>query len=125
MFDDLETTLQRGELPDPVFLRGRFRAALTKKLAVVKLPAAFWSGDPKINPRSDHLLWAALLLADREGVSLVSSVIAAEIAEKSPGDDLEQLLDERISRYTQSLLALAPSREFREELARSFSALLT
>ena len=50
------------------------------------MPAAFWMNDPKINPRSDHLFWAALLTLDRQRIERSLAVIAAEITEKSkPG----------------------------------------
>ncbi|HHB76586.1 MAG TPA: hypothetical protein ENK84_08585 [Desulfobulbus sp.] len=74
-------------------LRKRFDLAMTKKLAVIKLPPTFWMQDPKINPRVDHLLWAALLLDDMERASLAASALAVEHEEqqkkKSTQDQLE------------------------------------
>ncbi len=106
MFADMMAELARGEEPDPDRLRGRFRAALTKKLAVVRLPPCFWMNDPKINPRSDHLLWAALLLDDRQGVELVASAIAVELAERGGGEPVD--LGQRLRTLADELLRMVP-----------------
>ncbi|HHD57348.1 MAG TPA: hypothetical protein ENK89_06715, partial [Desulfobulbaceae bacterium] len=63
-------------------LRKRFDPAITKKLAVIKLPPSFWMQDPKINPRADHLLWAALLLDDEDRAALAFSAMAVEHEER-------------------------------------------
>ena len=63
-------------------LKKRFDLAMTKKLAVIKLPPSFWMQDPKINPRADHLLWAALLLDDPERAALAFSAMAVEHEER-------------------------------------------
>ncbi|RUM39768.1 MAG: hypothetical protein DSY57_00715 [Desulfobulbus sp.] len=63
-------------------LRKRFDPAMTKKLAVIKLPPSFWMQDPKINPRADHLLWAALLLDDPDRAALAFSAMAVEHEER-------------------------------------------
>ncbi len=55
---------------------------MTKKLAVIKLPPSFWMQDPKINPRADHLFWAALLLDDRQRAGLALSAMAVEYEER-------------------------------------------
>ncbi|MGW8161595.1 MAG: hypothetical protein ACWGN1_05050 [Desulfobulbales bacterium] len=82
MFTNMISELNRGTLPENDLLRKRFDFALTKKMAIVKLPPAFWTKDPKINPRSDHLFWASLLLMDRERIELALNIIAAEIVEE-------------------------------------------
>lgn len=89
MFSDMVAGLNREVMPDPVLLAKRFDIAITKKLGVVKLPPAFWMQDPKINPRSDHLLWAALLTLDRKRIELALAVLAVEIAETSRCKDLQ------------------------------------
>ena len=66
-----------GEL-DPDRLERLFDLAMTKKLAVIKLPPSFWMADPKINPRADHLYWTALLLGDTERAALAVSALAVE-----------------------------------------------
>lgn len=96
MFSMMLEDLARGVQPEVGILKQRFDAAMTKKLAVVKLPPAFWTSDPKINPRADHLFWASLLIGDRERVDLAISVIAAELEESSkrgPGDQQQELID--------------------------------
>jgi len=97
MFSEMVSDLSRGKLPEPVSLRKRFDAAITKKLGIVRLPRTFWMNDPKINPRSDHLFWAALLLKDRQRIDLVLAVIAAEIAEEGQADSTQDLLATRVS----------------------------
>ncbi len=121
MFAELMTALARGGQPDPVRLRQWFRVALTKKMAVVRLPPAFWMQDPKINPRVDHLLWAALLLDDREGVEMVSAIIAVELAEQRPGN--RATLDERCALLAAELLRLVPA-DRRARLQRQVARLL-
>jgi len=82
-------TLNTGTI-DHDQLKKRFDLAMTKKLAVIKLPPSFWMQDPKINPRADHLFWAALLLDDQERASLALSALAVEHEEqqkKKTGDD--------------------------------------
>lgn len=83
MFSEMVAELNRGREPEPGPLRKRFDFALIKKTAAVRLPPSFRTGDPKINPRSDHLFWAALLLMDRERIDLALAVMAAEAAEKN------------------------------------------
>ena len=88
-------------------LKKRFDLAMTKKLAVIKLPPAFWMQDPKINPCADHLLWAALLLDDRERAALALSAMAVEHEErqkkKSVHDTtkLTQALEESLHNFLQ------------------------
>ena len=89
MFSDMVADLNRRVMPEPVSLAKRFDIAITKKLGVVKLPPAFWMQDPKINPRSDHLLWAAFLTLDRKRIELALSVLAVEIAETSHSVDFK------------------------------------
>ncbi len=92
--------LSRGELPDENRLRGWFRAALTKKLAVVSLPAAFWENDPKRNPDSLRLLWASVLLHDLDGFRTVQAIMATEKIEQH----LDQSVDNRIKDGLDSLV---------------------
>jgi len=73
--------LQQGILPEPILLQKRFDTAMTKKLAVLKTPPSFWMSDPKINPRADHLFWAALLLGDRNRCELAISALIIQHSE--------------------------------------------
>lgn len=118
MFSEMIDTLGRGELPEPGLLRKRFDLAMTKKLGVVKLPSCFWMADPKINPRADHLLWAALLLKSRDCVDLAVSALAAELSGR-PGKTSEPfdiLLRRGVESMLAGLLDLAPNLAFRELL---------
>ena len=92
MFTQIFAALEQGEVPDPELLQRRFDLAMTKKLGVVKLPPAFWIQDPKINPRADHLLQAALLLGDRERCDMAVSVLAVENAEQKNDHTLDQVV---------------------------------
>ena len=96
MFSMMLEELAKGVHPETGLLKQRFDAAMTKKLAVVNLPPAFWTSDPKINPRADHLFWASLLIGDLERVELAISVIAAEQEEDSKkvsGEQQQNLAD--------------------------------
>lgn len=109
MFSQMIAALGDQEMPEPAALTKRFDFAVTKKLGIIKLPRAFWMGDPKINPRSDHLFWAALLLKDRERIDLALSIIALEQAEtasperdecrRSPSRIAGELVEELLDRF--------------------------
>jgi hypothetical protein len=122
MFSEMIADLQRLKMPEPVSLRKRFDFALTKKLGVLKLPSAFWTQDPKINPRSDHLLWAALLLMDRERIELALAVLEEEFAETSrtAGHSSISSIDRTIESIIKQLLEHIPEqkqrRKFRDDL---------
>ncbi len=104
MFTDIFIALKQGEFPDLELLQRRFDLAMTKKLGVVKLPPAFWMQDPKINPRADHLLQAALLLDDRERCDLAVSVLAVEHQEQHS----DQSLHEAVGQAAADLIAMLP-----------------
>lgn len=82
MFSEMISALQNGTLPENSLLRKRFDAALVKKTAVIQTPPSFWSADTKINPPARELLWAAILLHDRESARLVEAIIATELEER-------------------------------------------
>ena len=92
-------------------LRKRFDPAMTKKLAVIKLPPSFWMQDPKINPRADHLLWAALLLDDPERAALAFSAMAVEHEERcrKQGAGEATGIDKALADTVQELLQLIPT----------------
>ena len=116
MFSEMVAGLRQGILPDRSLLRGRFRAALTKKLALVSQPPTYWESDPKRNPDSEHLLWAVLFLQDRDDFEVVKGVILMEQGERE-GLSADQF----IGRALDNLLALAPDERFRELLRKEVS----
>ena len=122
MFSEMVADLAKGTLPESTLLRKRFDVALTKKMAVVRLPAAFWMDDSKINPRSDHLFWAALLTFDRQRIDLALAVLAAELNEqrKAAGGGLQQEMETTthllIERFFDLIADAKLCREIREKL---------
>lgn len=121
MFTDMIADLNKGAMPDPASLKTRFDFALTKKTGVVKLPSAFWMRDPKINPRSDHLLWAALLLLDRSRIDLALAVIEEEHREvvRTKGNRSEYAMEHMVEAAIARLLLQVPDRERRRKLEDS------
>ena len=127
MFSEVIADIQNNNLPDPDALKKRFDFALTKKLGIVKLPPPFWMQDSKINPRADHLFWAALLLRDRKRIDLALSVLLIELEQRTPGKEdkwqgsidkkarklvgelLDQFTDERVrNNFEQEICNLFP-----------------
>ncbi len=110
--------LQHGSVPDPGPLRLRLQAAMVKKLAMMRLHREFQHNDSKINPLSEHMLWAALLVEDDEAVETLAAILITEAHERyeakrgamdgrqSPPEGAEVL---RAS--VQRLLSLGSSRE--------------
>ncbi len=103
--------LQSGVIPDKSRLSGLVSAALVKKSAIVKLPPQFWYEDAKMNPLSSHLLWACLVLGDREKFALVEGILLEEwLARDRTGEVMklellvEKKLDELLSLITDHLL---------------------
>ena len=116
MFSKMIELLKRGKLPSPEELRARrLKTATIKKSGVLQQPNPCWSNDPKINPDSVHLLWAAILQGYQERINIATGMIFVEqgnewnvltpwkarglIMEKGPG-----------------LLALAPTPGFKNIL---------
>ena len=121
MFTEMIHSLRQGVLPDSGLLRKRFDIAMTKKLGVIRLPSAFWMSDPKINPRADHLLMAALLLASQECVELATSVLASELIARPGTEELDILLPRTLQQIQSDLSALSPDEEFSEVLRERIS----
>ena len=107
MFAEMVQGLSQGQLPDSGPLRGRCHAAVTKKLAFVRLPPVYWESDPKRNPDTCHLLWAVLLLHDSDMLEVVKGIILMEQAEKE-GLSLDEFVQQSLDR----LFALAPDSQF-------------
>lgn len=116
MFAEMIQRLSQGQLPDPALLRGRCHAAVTKKLAFVRLPPVYWESDPKRNPDTSHLLWAVLLLHDSDMLEVVKGIILMEQAEKE-GLSLDEFMQQSLA----ELFALAPDSEFLTLLKRQIA----
>ncbi|WP_456388611.1 hypothetical protein [Desulfolithobacter sp.] len=113
MFDDMLAGLEQGRWPDLDILVRRFDVAMTKKLGVVRLPPAFWMSDPKINPDTDHLVWASFVLGDRKRCDLALSALAVEEqACKGTDFDMGDILYRLLSR----LLCLVADQSLKQRL---------
>ncbi len=80
MFTEMITSLQNNIFPHASSIRGRLNVALIKKEAVLQLPKNFRVADPKINPRADHMTWAAVLLADKDLFEITTTILLTEIS---------------------------------------------
>ncbi len=122
MFADVMNDLKKGVLPaDSAAFKKQFDIAMIKKMGVLELPYHFWSSDPKINPSSDHLAWAAFILEDRERFSQVEEVIVQEIVEqlggrKAAGELADSVVQDNFKEITDKFLRLAPNKAFRQVL---------
>lgn len=70
--------LHNGILPALPPLRQRLQAAMIKKMAMMRLPREFHHNDPKINPNSEHMLWAAILLEDDDALAALVTILITE-----------------------------------------------
>ena len=119
MFEQMVSELKKGILPEISLLRKRFNLALVKKLGVIKTPCSFWTSDKKINPATKELLWAAILLEDRDNYMLVEGILATEIEEKRKASGLSHapvsgpVMTES---FINELIHLGPSEQFRQLL---------
>jgi len=123
MFEQMVSDLKNEKLPESTLLRKRFEAALIKKLGVIRTPYSFWPADRKINPSTKELLWAAVLLHDKENYRMIEAVILSELEEKmrakglkSSTHDLTDKVEQTIQDYIAELLGLAPSEVFKKKL---------
>ena len=123
MFEEMVSLLKQGKSPQTNLLRKRFERALVKKIGVINTPYSLWTSDPKINPRTKELLWAAILLEDKKNFRLLIDIAAVEAKEKkrASGKSDEFTLTDENSRligdeFIKALLKLAPTEEFRIQL---------
>ncbi len=117
MFSEMIKMLKQGELPAGDPLRAKLKAALIKKGGVLQQPRPCWSGDPKINPLAQHMLWAAILLADGDSVEMVTAMLWQERSgPQSPEIGSSEEFRELQRQQVEEFLALAPTPEFRATL---------
>ena len=123
MFEEMVSLLKQGKFPQPDLLRKRFDRALVKKIGVVNTPYSFWTSDPKINPRTKELLWAAILLEDGENFRLLIGIAATEAKEKkrASGHSAEIADTAKNARligdeFIKEFIELAPTEGFRIQL---------
>lgn len=119
MFDEMVSLLKQGKMVQLDLLRKRFDRALVKKLGVINTPYSFWSSDKKINPAAKELLWATILLEDRDNFMLVEGIIVTEIDEKNKasGRHNEPVSGKGvIDEFVRELLQLTPSAKSRKFL---------
>ncbi len=131
MFAQMVSGLKRGILPDNVLLGKRFEAALVKKMGVIRTPYSFWPADTKINPPVKQLLWAAILLQDKENFCIIEAVISSELEEKlrAKGQPVKILtldakVQELLQDYIHEFMEFAPNNTFRASLKRRVENLI-
>ena len=117
------SALKNGTLPDANLLRKRFTAALVKKMGVIRTPYSFWPADTKINPPAKQLLWAAILLQDKENFKLIEAIISSELEEKQrtkgQPDSIKAItakVQQLLQGYIHEFIELAPNQTFKEDL---------
>ncbi|MEN8188474.1 MAG: hypothetical protein ABFS19_01410 [Thermodesulfobacteriota bacterium] len=118
MFSEMVRGLEHGRLPDILSLRGRLHAALIKKLALVQQPPTYWESDPKRNPVTEHLFWAAILVEDQESLNTVKSIVLVE-AEVGGRHQLSSFVDSTLK----SLLSVSDNPQIRESLLQKVDRL--
>ena len=131
MFDQMISDLKNGIIPGNYPLRNRFETALVKKLGVIRTPYSFWSADRKINPRTKELLWAAVLLHDKENYRMIEAIISSELEEKLRAkglqnsiNDLTHKVEQTMQDYIAEFLGLAPSEKFKKSLQQKLLAVI-
>ena len=82
MFSEMIATIKNGQTPDITTLQGRLRAAIVKKMAILQLARQFRHNDNKINPKAQHILWAAIIANDPESIATALDIILFEETEQ-------------------------------------------
>ncbi|MBU0675413.1 MAG: hypothetical protein KJ950_12280 [Proteobacteria bacterium] len=93
------------------------RVALVKKQGVLQQPPACWSSDPKINPDSVHLVWAAVLNGRQEELISAEALVINEFLAR-PSRQEVNMANGKIQEILRDLPNLAPTQEFHVELLR-------
>jgi len=130
VFDQMVSDLKNGIIPESSLLRRRFEVALIKKIGVIRTPYTFWPADKKINPYAKELLWAAILLQDKENYKIVEAIISSELEEQQrtkrlqncTGDNAREL-KLTMQNYIAEFIALAPSEPFKKTLQQKLQTI--
>jgi len=131
MIEDILFQLRDSRMPAVAAVEKWLAVALIKKMGVLNLPYHCWHTDPKINPSSKHLLWAAILAEDKERWAIIEGIIHTELQagrgaamQTSQQDQQAAFVRATVSRYTAELLDLAPNPVLRQELAGKVKKIL-
>lgn len=126
MFSGMINALRQNRLPEATTLKARLRAAVVKKMAILRQPYLFWPQDTKINPPARHLLWAAVLLQDRENFELAADILVTEKLESSDALSLPDLLTIRrqlISEQLDELISIVNDNNLKTLLLEKISSI--
>jgi hypothetical protein len=121
LFTGLINSLSQGKLPPTVELRARFKAALIKKNGVLQQPFLCRSNDKKINPAARDMLWAAIILEDRQGVKTVQAILMTELLDRG---ESKNKTAEVLSEFIEELVDQAPDDKFRQILNKKINNIL-
>ena len=99
-------------------------------MGVIRTPYSFWPADRKINPSTKELLWAAILLHDKENYRMIEAIISSELNEKqrarglqTNSNDLNHKTEQAVQSYIAEFLGLAPSEAFTKVLHQKVQAI--
>ncbi len=125
MFTTMIHSLQQGILPDRAELSQRFNIAVVKKMGFLKQPYLFWPNDPKINPLAHHLLWATVILDDKEKFDLIAGVLVTEYLEAKPNPKTDPgKLQETLTRQAlDELLAICGNNPLHQDIVKKLTLL--
>ena len=123
MFTTMIHSLKQGTLPNMVELSQRFNIALVKKMGFLKQPYLFWPSDPKINPQALHLLWATVILGDKEKFELIAGVLVTEYLETKshPDTDLGELQETLTSQALDELRAICSNNQLHQDIVEKIN----
>jgi hypothetical protein len=124
MFTEMITALKENTIPKESSIKGRLNIALIKKEAILNLPKNFHVADPKINPRPDHMIWAAVLLKDKDLFDITTSIFLTEIdiQQTTAGtDQKDQAI--RLEKILRELLSLPSENQIKNIINNSITAI--
>ncbi|MBU4260394.1 MAG: hypothetical protein KKC76_00750 [Proteobacteria bacterium] len=126
MFSDMIHALRQNHLPEAAPLKARLRAAVVKKMAILRQPYLFWPQDTKINPPARHLLWAAVLLLDKENFELAGDILVMEMLESADARHLSDpatLRPQLINAELDELISIVSDHNLKTQLLEKISTI--